>query len=68
MIILIHISLAPLWGYSDKEKNQEVLKNQIRRALEKMNLNNLLTVAFPLLGMVHLVSPLICVRQQCCEK
>ena len=31
-IILIYISLAPLWSYSDKEKNQEILENQIRRA------------------------------------
>ena len=50
MNISIYISLAPLWHHSNKEKNQEDLKNGIMRALEIASQNYLLTIAFPPLG------------------
>ena len=50
MNISIYIALVPQWRHSNKEKNQENLKNGIMRALEIANQNNLLTIAFPPLG------------------
>ena len=44
MNILVYIALIPLWCHSNKEKNQEDLKNGIMRALEIANHNNLLTI------------------------
>ena len=48
--ILNYIALVPLWTNSNKEKNQEDLKNGIIKALEITNQNNLLTIAFPPFG------------------
>ena len=50
MNISICTALVPLWRHSNKEKNQEDLKNGIMRALEISNQNNLLTIAFSSLG------------------
>ena len=52
MNILIYIALIPLWHHSNKEKNQEDLKNGIMRALEIANHNNLLTITVPSIGNV----------------
>ena len=48
--ILNYIALVPLWSNSNKEKNQEDLKNEIIKALEITSQNSLLTIAFPPLG------------------
>ena len=48
--ILNYIALVPLWSNSNKDKNQEDLKNGIIKALKITNQNNLLTIAFPPLG------------------
>ena len=46
----VYIALVPLWRHSNKEKNQEDLKNGIMGALEITKQNNRLTIAFPPLG------------------
>ena len=48
--ILNYTALVPLWSNSNKDKNQEDLKNGIIKALKITNQNNLLTIAFPPLG------------------
>ena len=47
MNILISVALVPLWSHSNKDKNQENLKNGIMRGLEITSQSNLLKIAFP---------------------